>query len=175
MHAIVVYESHWGNTAAVAKAIAEGIGPGARALTTSEATRDVVAEADLLVAGAPVMAFGLPSEAMVATTERDPKAPSPADVSHPTLRSWLETLPAPAATAGRRSASFETRLRWSPGGAVGAIDKRLQKAGFTTAARGQKFVVKGSYGPLRDGELDRARAWGAELAALPVDRGVTAG
>ena len=31
MKAIVVYESLWGNTAAIARAIAEGIGPGAQA------------------------------------------------------------------------------------------------------------------------------------------------
>jgi flavodoxin len=30
MKAVVVYESLWGNTAAIARAIAEGIGPGAR-------------------------------------------------------------------------------------------------------------------------------------------------
>ena len=30
MKAIVVYESHWGNTAAIARAIAEGIGPEAQ-------------------------------------------------------------------------------------------------------------------------------------------------
>ena len=33
MKAIVVYVSLWGNTAAVARAIAEGIGPEARALS----------------------------------------------------------------------------------------------------------------------------------------------
>ena len=38
MKAVVVYESHWGNTAAVARAVAEGLGHGARALTTDEAT-----------------------------------------------------------------------------------------------------------------------------------------
>jgi len=34
--AVVVYESHWGNTAAVARAIAEGLGPEAQALSTAE-------------------------------------------------------------------------------------------------------------------------------------------
>jgi flavodoxin len=37
MKAIVVYESHWGNTEAVARAIAEGIGPDAEAMTTDQA------------------------------------------------------------------------------------------------------------------------------------------
>ena len=34
MHAVVVYESFWGNTAAIARAIADGIGPEASAMTT---------------------------------------------------------------------------------------------------------------------------------------------
>ena len=35
--AVVVYESLWGSTARIAGAIAEGIGPQARALSTAEA------------------------------------------------------------------------------------------------------------------------------------------
>jgi hypothetical protein len=167
MQAIVVYESHWGNTAAVARAIAEGIGPDARVLNTTEATPEVVASAELVVAGAPVMAFGLPSDGMIANTAKDPKAPVPADVSHPSLRTWLEELPhVDAGPAVHRAAAFETKLWWSPGGATGAIDARFRKAGFATVERARKFVVKGAYGPLREGELDRARAWGRELAAI---------
>jgi flavodoxin len=165
MHAIVVFESHWGNTAAVARAIAEGLGPDAKAMTTSEATPDVVAAADLVVAGAPIMAFGLPSEAMVANAGKDPKAPRPADVSHPSLRTWLGELPlVDGSAAMHRAASFETKLRWSPGGATGAIDGKLRRAGFRSIARGEKFYVSSPYGPLRDGEIERARAWGQELA-----------
>lgn len=170
MHAIVVFESHWGNTAAVARAIAEGLGPEARAMTTTEATPDVVAGADLVVAGAPVMAFGLPSDSMVANAAKDPKAPVPADVSHPSLRSWLGELPVvDGSSALHRAASFETKLRWSPGGATGAIDGKLRRAGFRTVVRGEKFYVSSPYGPLREGEVERARAWGQELAAT-IDR-----
>src|SRR6187401_1439023 len=106
MKVIVVYESHYGNTAAVAKAIAQGFGPDARALTTDEAAPTVVAEADLVIAGAPVMAFGLPSDKMLATIPGDAKAPSPPDMSHPSMRAWLERLPA----GHGRSAQFETGL-----------------------------------------------------------------
>ncbi len=161
MHAIVVYESLWGNTAAIARAIAEGIGPDARALTTDEATPDIVSEADLIVAGAPVLAFRLPSDAIrdsIATGERN--APTPPDLSHPSMRTWLAGLPAGHAAV----ASFETRLRWSPGGATGGIDSGLRKAGYRPLAKAQRFVVTGKYGPLRDGEVDRARRWGEELA-----------
>lgn len=161
MRAIVVYESHWGNTAEIARAIAEGIGPDARALNTDEASASVVADADLVVAGAPIMAFGLPSDTMIANVARDPRAPVAGDISHPSLRHWLEGLP-PSRAA---SASFETKLRWSPGGATGAIDERFHQAGFRTIAKSQKFWVASMYGPLRDGEVERARAWGSQLAA----------
>jgi hypothetical protein len=170
MRAIVVFESHWGNTAAVARAIAEGLGSEAKALTTTEATPDVVAAADLVVAGAPIMAFGLPSDSMVANAAKDPKAPVPADVSHPSLRRWLSELPLVDGSAElHRAAAFETKLRWSPGGATGAIEGKLRRAGFRAVARGEKFYVSSPYGPLRDGELERARAWGHELAAT-IDR-----
>jgi flavodoxin len=161
MKAIVVYESHWGNTAAVARAIADGFGPEARVLTTDEASTTAVDDADLIVAGAPVMAFNLPSDKMLATMAGDTKAPRPPELSHASMRSWLDHM-----AAGRgRFAAFETALRWSPGGATGAIDGRLERAGFKRLAKGRRFVVKGSYGPLRDGELERAKAWGSELAA----------
>src|ERR1044072_1256397 len=60
MEVIVVFESHGGNTASVARAIADGFGPDARVLTTDEATPTVISDADLIIAGAPVMAFNLP-------------------------------------------------------------------------------------------------------------------
>ena len=160
MKAVVVYESLWGNTAAVAHAIAEGIGPGSTALTTDAATPETLADADLLVAGAPVLGFSLASEAMrrsVATSEAG--APTPPDLAHPSMRTWLAGLP-----SGRgRSAAFETRIWWSPRGATGDIEKGLGRAGYRSVAKAHRFVVTDKYGPLREGELDRAREWGDEL------------
>ena len=100
MKVIVVYESHWGNTASVAKAIAEGFGPEAEVLTTDEASPAAVADADLIIAGAPVMAFSLPSDKMLATIAGDAKAPSPPDLSHPSMRSWLDQPAGRARTFG---------------------------------------------------------------------------
>jgi hypothetical protein len=159
--AIVVYESTWGNTAAIARAIAEGIGPDARVATTDEATPALLADADLVVAGAPVLGFRLPTEQIRASIRSDPKAPA-AELDHPSMRAWLASLP----RGHGCSAAFETRFRWSPGGAVGAISTSLQAAGYPPVAKPGKFIVKGKYGPLRDGETDRARRWGAELARL---------
>jgi hypothetical protein len=162
MKAVVVYESLFGNTAAIARAVAEGIGPEARALTTDEATVEVLSGADVIVAGAPVIAFGLASQKTregIGRGEGD--GSTPPDVDHPSLKSWLENLPSGHGAAG---AAFETRLWWSPRGATGSIERGLRGAGYVTIAKAEKFVVEGKYGPLREGELDRAREWGHELA-----------
>ena len=187
MNAIVVYESLWGNTATIARAIAEGIGPGARALSTAEATAAEIAGADLIVAGAPVHAFSLPTER---SRRNAGKAPAP-DLSHPPMRSWLGALPptprvalrsaatrpseessaartrAAGAAVGRAPfAAFETAFRWSPSGATSAIMQGLQHAGYRPCARSQRFIVTGNSGPLRAGEVERARSWGAELGRM---------
>ena len=93
----------------------------------------------------------------VARSERD--APTPPDLSHPSMRSWLDSLP----RGTGRAAAFETRIWWSPRGATGDIESRLKKAGYRTIAKAEKFVVKDKYGPLREGEVQRARQWGKEL------------
>jgi hypothetical protein len=161
MKAIVVYESHWGNTAAVARAIAEGIGPEARALSTAEAAGAEVAGAELIVAGAPLLGFALPTDNMLKGLAANAGGdPTPPDVSHPSMRAWLAGLPKRDTCV----AAFETRIWWSPGSAAKAILKALGQAGYRPVAKAQRFVVQGKYGPLKSGEVERARAWGAELA-----------
>lgn len=163
MKAIVVYESLWGNTAAVARAVAEGLGGEARALSTSEAVGEEVQDADLIVAGSPVLAFKMPSDKVREGLRRTPAdAPGPADLSHPSMRSWLEGLPAGSASA----AAFDTQIRGPFGSAAPAIAKALEKAGYRLLAKPAGFMVSGKYGPLREGELERARRWGEELREM---------
>ena len=161
MKAVVVYESLWGNTAAIAGAIAEGLGQGAVALPTSAADAAALAGADLVVAGAPLLGFSLPTDAMRANIAANPGvgAPKP-DVSGPSMRDWVEALPA----GSPRFATLETRIWWSPGSAAKSIAKELTAKGYHAAAPSEKFVVTGRYGPLKSGELERARDWGASLA-----------
>ena len=166
MHAVVVYESFWGNTAAIARAIAEGMGPEATAMTTDEATAEVVSGADMIVAGAPVVGFRLPTDEIRDELYHESGAPRPADTLHPSMRAWLEGVPAGQTPI----AAFETRFRFSPGGAIGTITRELERAGYRPVTKGHKFLVTGKYGPLKAGELERARAWGAELVAAAQDR-----
>ena len=148
MKAIVVYESLWGNTAAVACAIAEGIGPDTPALTTAEATGAALEGVDLIVAGAPLLAFNLPSDKIRENIGNDPThAQHPPNLSHPSMRTWLAALP----PGQGRAASFETRIWWSPGSAAAKILSGLEKAGYRPIGKGQRFVVKDKYGPLPRG------------------------
>ena len=62
------------------------------------------------------------------------------------------------------AAAFETRIWWSPRGATGTIEAKLKRAGYRRLMKAERFLVAGAYGPLRDGELERARQWGASLA-----------
>ena len=82
------------------------------------------------------------------------------------MREWLTSLP--AAQRGRRAAAFDTRLPSRlAGGAARSAARELRKHGYQLATKAEGFVVTGTEGPLRDGELDRARAWGAGLARQP--------
>ncbi len=169
MKALVVYESLWGNTAAIAAAIAEGIGPHARALHTGEVDPGEARAADLLVVGAPVHAFGMPSAASKQSVDQRP-VPAGAitpDTHQPTLRSWLEEAPVTDGLA----AAFDTRIKGPLGhGGASKIEKLLAARGRVIASPAMGFYVKNDKAPtapasmLVSGELDRARRWGESLA-----------
>jgi hypothetical protein len=88
--------------------------------------------------------------------------------SEPALRDWLAEL---TGADDARAAAFDTRLdkpEWLTGAASHGIAKRLRHHGYTVVDT-SSFLVTGNEGPLLDGELERARLWGTELAAaLPV-------
>jgi hypothetical protein len=166
VNAIVVYESIYGNTRAVAEAIAEGLG--AEAVPVQEAPAEA-AEADLLVVGGPTHMHGLTThrsrELAVAAAREDGHASvEPHAADELGLRAWLRDL---RPREERWAASFDTRLDRSPlltGVAARAIGRRLTRRSYHVLAT-ESFLVEDAEGPLLDGELDRARAWGAELAA----------
>ena len=170
MTALVVYESLWGNTAAIAHAISEGIGEGTVVRHTGEITPAEAATAELLVLGAPVHAFSLPSAATKKSVAERRLAPGDLapDLSQPPLKAWLEDLPAATAVA----AAFDTRVRGPLGhGGASKIEKLLEQRGYRIADHSQGFYiineknVKAAGSMLRPGEIDRARKWGQLLAS----------
>lgn len=164
MHAIVVYESIYGNTRAIAEAIAEGLG-GAPAVSPDALPADA-AHADLLVVGGPTHMHGLATARSRRAAVEAPHATTTGTTASadPALREWLAEL---SRADDARAAAFDTRLdkpEWLTGAASHAIAKRLRRHGYTVMGT-SSFLVTGNDGPLKDGELERARLWGTELAA----------
>ncbi len=166
----VVYESLWGNTAAVAHAIAEGIGDEAVAVSTADTDPADAASVRALIAGAPVHGMSRPTSQSIAsaaskTVDDDHAAPR---TDAPLMRAWLEELPQLDIPA----TAFDTRVRGPLGrGAATAIIRAESAKGCRLLAQPKGFRVDfRNAGPedadlLKDGELAKARAWGKELAA----------
>ena len=158
MKALIVYESAWGNTKAVAEAIHAGLSAQVEAeIVAVEAAPPLAqVEADLLVVGAPTHAFGLSR----AGTREDARRRG-GDLIESGVREWLAEGPADLAAA-----TFDTHVRHPdlPGHAGKAAAKKLRKLGCRLVADPESFYVDGYEGPVLPGELERAREWGAELA-----------
>jgi flavodoxin-like protein len=163
---VVAYESMYGNTRQVAEAIAEGLGK-AEVVGVNDGESGVAGEADVLIAGGPThmhgMATTMSRKGTGQAAEEEGTELEPGAVDGPGLRKWL----ADRNGDGKRAAAFDTRIDKSPmltGAASRGIAKRLRKAGYELVADPESFFVEDSEGPLADGELERARAWGASLA-----------
>jgi hypothetical protein len=78
------------------------------------------------------------------------------------LREWFHQLP--KAKEGGQAAAFDTRLGSAlAGGAAYGIAHRLHKHGYYVVKNPEGFIVDEAHGPLRTGEIERAREWGAQL------------
>lgn len=169
MSALVVYESMFGSTRAVAEAIGEGL---ERAGTVrvvevgalvAGAGGGEVGAVDLLVVGGPTHAFSMSRESTRADAVK--QSPDGTVISARTgVREWLVDV---ALTPGTRIAAFDTKAKVKvplPGSAARSIERALRQKGGTPADKARTFWVEGRSG-LLPGELDAARAWGAQLAS----------
>ncbi|HEY0902318.1 MAG TPA: flavodoxin domain-containing protein [Marmoricola sp.] len=164
MKALVMYESMFGNSAQVAEAIADGLGEHAEVTlrdVTTVAAGDLPEDVDLLVAGGPTHAFSMSR----ATTRADAiKQGATRGVAARGLREWIEGV---AELRGLPFSTFDTRVsraRHLPGSAARSAARALRRRGGRLVVHAQSFFVNDVSGPLETDELDRARAWGAELA-----------
>lgn len=170
MRALVVYESMYGNTHAIADHIAIGLGPTFEVEVTSVegATSEKVAAADLLVIGGPTHAHGLTSTASrksaVEAAEKDDALEVDPDAEGPGLRDWLGDL---SLRDGQLVAAFDTRID-APAALTGraskGIARRLKHHHHEPVADPESFLVD-KHSLLLSGEGERAEAWGAQLAA----------
>ena len=163
MRALVVYESMFGSTRVIAEAIAIGLstqGVDVEASEVGSTSQEIDDDIDLLVVGAPTHTFTLsrPETRSAAAAQ----ATGPVISTGIGLREWLEALPRRQNLA---VAAFDTHAdKKVPGSASRAAYRRLRRRGYRAVLPAECFYVAGMQGPLVDGEIDRARAWGSELA-----------
>lgn len=149
MKAFVVYDSAYGNTRTIAEALASGLGSKAAAVPVDRFDAGSLRPGDLLVVGSPINGW----------------RPTPA------ITQALTDLAA-RGLAGVRAAAFDTRLKlFIHGDAAKKMSRALKDAGASIVAGPMAFYVKGSEGPLRKGEVDRAVAWAETLLSGLKDQG----
>jgi len=146
MRTAVVYDSVYGNTEIVAKAIGETIPGEVQVLRVGQVDVGELAAVDLLIIGSPTHG-ALPTEAVQALVDKI--GPPPRE--------------------GSRVATFDTRLTWGflerwGGFAAPKMADTLEEKGWTLAGEPGGFFVKGlKKGPLKKGEVERASAWARGL------------
>ena len=159
--ALVIVESHFGNTRTIARAVAAGLADAGVRASVLDADRAGAppADLDLLVLGAPTHNRGLPTAGSRAAARRQGATAAVGDGG---VREWLATASIPASP---RVAAFDTvtAKNWLAGSAAKAIAKTLRRAGRNESAV-TSFLVSSDRGLLADGEETAARAWGCELA-----------
>ena len=164
MRALVVYESMFGNTETIARAV--GAGVAARmpvyVVEVGHAPTTIDPDVTLLVVGGPTHAFGMsrPQTRQDAAKQAEGHVVS----EHGGIREWLGEVSGSAPVA---ATTFDTRMKqgWIPGSAARSAQKRLRGKGFVLNSAPQSFYVEGTPGPLLEGEPARARQWGEQLAA----------
>ena len=164
MNILVIYDSVYGNTEKVANAVGEALGAQhtVKMLRATELQQADLSGVELLIAGAPTQKFN----------------PTPG------LKDPLQALPAKS-LQGMRAAAFDTRIAEADadnkvfsfmvkrfGYAAEKIADMLKKKGAVLVLPPEPFYVKGTEGPLQDGELERAAAWALKtVAPVEVKRG----
>ena len=186
MRALVVYESMYGNTHAVAVNIAAGLSAkhDVTLVPVTRATPELVAAADLLVVGGPTHMHGMSSPSsrrLAADTARKEgsELTMDPDADGPGVRGWLNGLgsqgmPGRLGRLDRRGSghdtlagAFDTRFDGVPlltGRASRGISRLLARHGYRLFAASESFVVS-KQTTLLDGEAARARSWGAMIGA----------
>jgi flavodoxin I len=142
MKALVVYDSVYGNTEKIARAVGEAITPSGevKVLRAGEANPSELASVDVLIVGSPVHG-GRPT-------------PAVQDFLNKMTRQSLKDI---------KIAAFDTRAtsKFAKifGNAAGRIAGQLTKKGGVLTVPAEGFFVTGTRGPLKEGELERATAW----------------
>ena len=146
MKSLVVYDSEFGNTELVAQAITRELlesGP-CEAVKVDKVLPAMLTGVDLLIIGSPTQAFHATK----------------------TMQNFLNNL-TPDMLSKLAVAVFDTRFHtpvWLFKSAALKMEKMLKQRGYSLIMPAESFFVTGKYGPLEDGELERAAAWTYQVA-----------
>jgi flavodoxin len=159
MKAIVIYDSQYGNTEQVAKAIGTALGADAKLVKVGDVKPADIAPYQYILVGSPTQG-GKYTMAM---------------------KSFLDSLSSEVLIE-KRLAAFDTRLKNVMvkmfGYAAPKIETALKSKGGNSVAQPAGFFVKSAKGPLLDGELEKAALWaksviaGVPTAQMPGERPV---
>jgi flavodoxin len=145
MTALVIYDSQYGNTEQIARAIGGAIGAEVKAVKFGEVSVAELGSCDLLFVGSPTQGG------------RNTMA----------VKGFLDNIPADT-LKNVRVAAFDTRIKMKLvkifGYAAPRIADTLKSKGGNLVAPAEGFFVKSAKGPILDGELERAAAWAKSLA-----------
>ena len=140
MKAFIIYNSMYRNTEKIAQAIGDGLTGEVKVVRVGEVNPSELKTCDLLILGSPTHG-GFPSEGIYGL------------------------LKAPLDLEGVNVAAFDTRTKTTIFGyAAPKVAKGLQRNGGNLLAPPEGFVVLGMHGPLKDGELERAKKWAQQLS-----------
>jgi flavodoxin I len=144
MKTLVVFDSVYGNTEKIARAIGAAVAGDVKVLRPGAATASELESTDLLIVGSPTQG-GRPT---------------------PAIQDFVSGVFDPAIKGVNVAAfdtRFSTRLVKVFGYAAGRIARSLRAKGGTLVLPPEGFFVKGREGPLKEGELERAAAWAREI------------
>lgn len=157
MNYLVVYDSVFGNTEKIARAIGEELAKSGQGetLRVTDVETGHLKDLDILLVGSPTRAF----------------QPTPA------VKDFFKGLPK-SSLKGLRSAAFDTRADIKEvnnalltfmvgifGYAAGRIARKLAQKGAQVLTPEGAFFVNGSEGPLKEGELEKAAQWAHQIAS----------
>jgi flavorubredoxin len=144
-HAIVIFDSKFGNTGEIAKSLAGGLqkaGLDVDCLNMRDVKVESLADYDLIAVGAPTQAF---------------------TASKP-MKDFLHKLENIEVLKGKRGFAFDTKFASRLSGSASKyIEGQLSKLGMEIVRPRQSAIVKKSEGPLEEGEPETFERIGYEI------------
>ena len=142
MNALVIYDSTFGNTKAVAEEIVNNLDGNAKTMSVKNFHTTDLAGIDLVIWGSPINGWK-PTVATMAVMNELPEE----------------------IFRGIRFTTFDTRVKmFLHGDAKDHMADKIRHLGGKPIAKPKEFYVKGKDGPLFEGEIEKAGQWARQIS-----------